>query len=118
MRPSYSRPRIEDSIRSGAGSSTRKRHAGTALVNVYNTREFSASHTSSTTPISSDQAVTWPLYIRPAQSACNNRKVFLTKNGYIGIGPKAMHTNPFPWSEEEEFSELWIIIGSRTPFIL
>ena len=43
-----------------------------------------------------------------AQNASNNRRVYLTQNGYIGLGPKMMR----------EGDEICVLYGGRSPFIL
>ncbi|KAH8807648.1 hypothetical protein F5884DRAFT_900010 [Xylogone sp. PMI_703] len=68
---------------------------------------------------------------RAVQSACNNRCLFVTETGYLGIGPHVIGKEcPDTWDEElgvfpelslDENSspyEIWVVPGARTPFVL
>jgi hypothetical protein len=50
----------------------------------------------------------WAQFVADAFRACNGRKVFYTKNGYLGVGPMAMRTGDI----------CSILFAGRTPFIL
>jgi hypothetical protein len=65
------------------------------------------------------------------QMACNNRCIFQTELGYLGLGPKAMNPESMrPRSGEgerglpgnldsgSESYEIWILLGCKTPFVL
>ena len=67
---------------------------------------------------------------RAAQSACNNRCVFETQRGYLGLGPSVMRPGFEVWWDEEQgvypeahtdesnIYEVWVPLGAKTPFVL
>jgi hypothetical protein len=50
----------------------------------------------------------WAQFVSDAFRACNGRKVFITKNGHLGVGPMAMRSGDITS----------ILFTARTPFIL
>ena len=58
-------------------------------IKMFDTRDYGAMLILDPARNSRHERFSWQLYMRAAQSACNNRRVFLTEKGYIGIGPVA-----------------------------
>lgn len=50
----------------------------------------------------------WYPYARRASRICNNRRLFISKKGYLGLGPKVL----------QEGDLCCILYGAKTPFIL
>lgn len=78
-------------------------------------------------------AATYQLYQRAAQSVCNNRCLFRTEKGYLGLGPSVMYSSwRKSWDEAggmlpeqdldrgkgDEAFEVWVVPGGRTPLVL
>jgi hypothetical protein len=65
----------------------------------------------------------WPHYQRDAQSISNNRRIFRTDEGYLGLGPK-LTRGVLPCQKDSlnanrmKPDELWVVPGAMTPFIL
>jgi hypothetical protein len=67
---------------------------------------------------------------RAAQSVCNNRCVFETQRGYLGLGPSVMGPHvrvrwdemdgvyPEAYTDESNIYEVWVPLGEKTPFVL
>jgi hypothetical protein len=61
-----------------------------------------------------EERVSWQRYQSAIQSACNNRRVFSTEKGYVGLGPNSLNMK----APEPILDEIWVILGARTPFVL
>ncbi|KAH8777178.1 hypothetical protein F5882DRAFT_380482 [Hyaloscypha sp. PMI_1271] len=81
--------------------------------------------------VQQQQLEDYQYFQRAVQSACNNRCLFVTESGYIGLGPHVISEEcPDFWDERSGVHpelnlegksllyEIWVLPGARTPFVL